>query len=90
MVLTSSSVSLNKSAGVLMRFSSTNCSTNLSPKPSTSRAFREEKCLIASLRCAPQYSPPVQRNIASPSALTTVERAANSSPERDYTTNGSK
>ena len=47
-----SSVNLNKSAGVFINPSSTNCSTNLSPKPSTSSALREAKCLIASFRCA--------------------------------------
>ncbi len=73
MVLMSISVKPNKSAGVLIRFSSTNCSTSLFPKPSISCALREAKCLIASFRCAWQNSPAVQRSTASPVTLATFE-----------------
>ena len=37
------------------------CSTILSPNPSISIALRDAKCLIPSLRCAGQKSPPLQR-----------------------------
>ena len=66
-------VTLNRSAGVLIKSASTNCSTSLSPKPSTLSALRDAKCLIASLRCAPQYRPAVQRTVASPSIRSTSE-----------------
>ena len=36
-------------------------------------ALREAKCFIASLICAPQNSPPVQRATASPSARLTED-----------------
>ena len=52
---------LYKSGRVRMILASTSCSTNLSPRPSTSTARRWAKCKIASLRCAPQNKPPVQR-----------------------------
>ena len=52
---------LYKSGSVRMMLASTSCSTNLSPRPSTSTARRCAKCNIASLRCAPQNNPPVQR-----------------------------
>ncbi|MNV38796.1 hypothetical protein D3C71_1303590 [compost metagenome] len=63
----------NRSAGFLTYSFSTSCSMILSPMPSTSNALRETKCFSASLRCAAQISPPVQRATASPSTLSTSE-----------------
>jgi len=64
-------VSLNRSAGLWTSSLSINCSTTLSPMPSISKALRDAKCLIASLRCASQNKPPLQRATASPSRRST-------------------
>ena len=64
---------LNKSAGVWTNSRSTSCSISLAPTPSMSMALRETKCFSASLRCAAQNNPPVQRATASPSMRTIKE-----------------
>ena len=50
--------SLYKSGNVRITLASTNCSTSLSPRPSTSTARRWAKCRMACLRWALQNRPP--------------------------------
>ena len=56
-----SKVSLYRSAGEPISFSSTSCSMVLSPRPSISMARRETKWMIACLSCAWQLRRPTQR-----------------------------
>ena len=69
----SCTVSLYRSAGLRTRSLSTSWSISLLPRPSISSARREAKCRSASLRCAGQNRPPVQRATASPSTRSTSE-----------------
>src|SRR5213594_3386918 len=62
-----------RSAGLFTRSRSTSWSTSFSPRPSISMARRAAKCSKVCLRCALQYSPPVQRVAASPGTRTTGE-----------------
>ena len=68
-----STVNRYRSSGVLTKPTSTNCSINLSPKPSIFTALREAKCIRLCLSCAGQIKPPVQRATASPASRTIGE-----------------
>ena len=66
------SPNLYRSGKVRMMPASTSCSTSLSPRPSISTARRWAKCNIASLRCAGQNRPPLQRWFISVFSRTTA------------------
>ena len=74
--------SVKMSAGVRISPSLKNSSISLSPRPSMSKALREQKCFSPSTACAGQIELPVQRRTTSASPFSSISRKRRRAADR--------